>query len=73
MQRTIVAACIELFETAERPRTTVRMPYRWSEDESWRVRYLEVRPEDVAELAARGAERRAFRERMRTEGRIRKN
>ena len=71
MQRSIVAACIELFETAERPRTTVRMPYRWSKDESWRARYLEVRPEDVAELAARGAERRAFRERMRAEGRVR--
>ena len=73
MQRSIVTACIELFETADRPRTTTRIPYRWSEDESWRARYLEVRPEDVAELAARGAERRAFRARMRAEGRVREN
>ncbi len=73
MRRSIVAASIDLFESAERPRTTVPMPYSWSDDEAWRDRYLNVRPEDVAELAARGAERRAFRERMRSEGRVRKN
>ena len=73
MQRSTVAASIDLFESAEHPRTTVPMSYGWSDDEAWRDRYLDVRPEDVAELAARGAERRAFRERMRSEGRIRKN
>ena len=73
MQRSIVAASIDLFESAEHPRTTVPMPYGWSDDQAWRDRYLDVRPEDVAELAARGAERRAFRQRMRSEGRVREN
>lgn len=73
MQRSIVAACLELFEAAERPRTTARIAYRWSDDERWRARYLELRPEQAAELVARGAERRAFRERMRSEGRVREN
>ena len=73
MQRNIVAASIELFESAKNPRTTVPMSYSWSDDQAWRDRYLDVRPEDVAELAARGAERRAFRQRMRSEGRVREN
>lgn len=71
MQRTIVAAGLDLLADATTPRATRRMPFRWSEDETWRERYLEVRPEQAAELAARGAERRALRDRLRTEGRVR--
>jgi D-proline reductase (dithiol) PrdB len=73
MQHDVVTAALALLDTAKRARTTAHLPYRWSDDERWRERYLEVRPEDLAELAARGAERRAFRERMRAEGRVRQD
>ena len=41
--------------------TVVHTPYRWSDDESWRERYMEVRPENRAKLAAEGEARRAQR------------
>ena len=60
MQRAIVEAALNLFETATGPRTTVHAPYRFSEDERWRESYLEVRDEDRVKLAATGAARRAL-------------
>lgn len=65
MQRSIVGAGIDLLQSARAPRAVVRTPYRWSEDESWRDRYMQVRPEDAAELAAKGEARRAQRARAR--------
>ena len=71
MQRAIVVQGIDLLERAERPGTTERTPFRWSEDESWRDRYMEVRSEDLAELAQRGETRRAQRVREKAAGRAR--
>ena len=68
MQEAIVARAIDLLEGAERPGTTERTPFRWGEDESWRDRYMEVRPEDLADLARRGEARRARRLREKAEG-----
>jgi hypothetical protein len=47
-------------------------PYRWSEDDTWRERYMEVREEDLPELRRRGAALRALREERRREGQLRK-
>lgn len=71
MQRAVVATGLELFESASRPRQVVRTPYRWSPDEAWRDRYMEIRPEDVARLAAAGEARRAQRQELRQQGRVR--
>lgn len=71
MQEAIVVQGLDLLEHAERPRTTERTPFQWSDDQSWRARYMEVRPEDRAELARRGEERRARRVREKAEGRAR--
>ena len=57
MQHDIVRRGLELFETAERPRTTRRAPYRWSADESWRERYMEVREADLPRLRRGGQTR----------------
>ena len=65
MQRSIVAAGIDLLESAPGPGTVVRTPYRWSDDESWRERYMEVRPGNRAELAAQGEARRVRRMQVR--------
>ena len=61
MQRSIVETAIELLQSAPKPRAALRAPFRWSQDESWRDRYMEIRPEDAALLAARGKARRALR------------
>jgi hypothetical protein len=71
MQRAIVATGLDVLERARAPRTTVRTPYRWSEDETWRDRYLQVHAENAAELAERGAERRLLREQLKAEGLVR--
>ena len=71
MQAEIVTAAVDLFETATGPRTTQRLPHRWSEDESWRDGYLAVREVDVAALRRKGEERRALRARLRADGRVR--
>ena len=65
MQRSIIEAAIDLLQNATRARALVRTPYRWSENESWRDQYMEIRPEDAAELVARGEARRALRARAR--------
>lgn len=36
MQSTIVEAALNLLETAEKPRTTVKMPMHWSQGEAWK-------------------------------------
>lgn len=71
MQEAIVVQGIDLLEDADHPRTTARTPFRWSDDESWRDRYMEVRSEDMAQLARRGEARRARRVREKAEGRAR--
>ena len=71
MQEAIVVQGIDLLEHAEQPRTTERTPFRWSDDESWRDRYMEVRREDLAELARRGEARRARRLHEKADGKTR--
>lgn len=61
MQRSIVEAAIDLLDSASGPGAVVRTQYHWSEDDSWRARYMEVRPENRAELAAKGEARRVQR------------
>ena len=68
MQRAVVAAGIKLLEDARAPRSTVTMPFLWSEDDTWRDRYMEVRIEDAARLAGLGETRRAERLRHRLAG-----
>jgi hypothetical protein len=72
MQHEILRMALHLFETARQPRTTQTAPFSWSDDESWRARYLEVREEDRPRLRRLGEERRARREAARREGRVRR-
>lgn len=71
MQTAIVTAAVEVFESAPAPRTTLRLPHRWGEDEGWRDEYLAVREDDLVALRRKGEERRALRAQLRTEGRVR--
>ncbi len=72
MQRDVVFAAIDLFESAEASRTTLRLPQRWSDSESWRDDYMAVREEDLAVLRRKGEERRAGRQALREAGRVRR-
>ena len=71
MQRQIVEAALALLETATEARTTRRLPYRWSADETWRDRYMAFGAEELAELRQRGEERKAHRQAWRDAGRAR--
>ena len=71
MQRAVVSTGLELLEEATAPGSIVRTPYRWSADEGWRDRYMEIREQDVARLAAMGEARRAHRQQLREQGRVR--
>ncbi len=42
MQRRIVAMALDLLESARAPRTSVQTPFIWSDDHSWRDRYMEL-------------------------------
>ena len=71
MQREIVATALALFETATKARTTQRLPHRWGEDETWRDGYMAFDATQVAELRRRGEERKAQRQALRDNGRVR--
>ena len=71
MQREVVGAAVDLFESASAP-PTLRLPHRWSEDESWRDAYMAIREADVDALRRKGEERRAHRQALRDAGRVRK-
>ena len=61
LQREIVRLAIGLLATAEGPRTTVRAPFEWLDDQGWRRRYNHVDPADRERLLAIGDARRAKR------------
>ena len=60
MQRSILQQALDLFETAEGPRTTVQTPFSWGSD-SWRQAYMEIREEDREVLLQKGEENRRQR------------
>lgn len=71
MQATIATAAIDLFETASEPGTVVTMPYRWSDEESWRDGYFKVSETNIDALRRAGEERRDARARLRATGQVR--
>lgn len=71
MQATIATAAIDLFETASEPGSVVTMPYRWSDDESWRDAYFKVSEANIDALRRAGEERRVARAHLRATGQVR--
>ncbi|MDX2158546.1 MAG: hypothetical protein SFW09_18760 [Hyphomicrobiaceae bacterium] len=61
MQSETVRLGLGLLETATAPRTTVRSPFEWRDDPSWRDRYNRIDPADREKLLAIGDARRAKR------------
>ncbi len=72
MQRSIVGAALQLFETVSEPRTVVKDPNNWGTHE-WRQRYMEIKPEDRARMSRQGEERRRERQRLREIGHTRQD
>jgi hypothetical protein len=66
-----VSEGLDLLARAGAPGTTVHAAVRWSDDDDWRQRYAEVRPEDRARLHAEGDARRAQREQLKADVRVR--
>jgi len=64
MQKAIVRQALGLFDSAHGPRTTVRSPFRWRDDDpDWRGRYGRVDPAERERLKMLGEERRQRRAR----------
>ena len=72
MQQSIVAAALQLFETASAPRTVVRDSNEWGTDE-WRQRYMEIKSEDRQRMLLQGEERRRQRQHLREIGHTRQD
>ena len=58
MQMSIIHHAMSLIEKAEKADTVERSPLLWSEDNSWRDKYLPVNKENKKELEQLGAARR---------------
>ena len=71
MQAAVVARAIDLFESASDPGTTLTLPQRWADDESWRDGYFEVSEANIDALRRAGEERRAARAHLRATGQVR--
>lgn len=63
MQRAILGSALDLLERAWAPRTTVQVPFSWSDDQ-WRHNFMHVGDDNREELARAGEERRRLQERM---------
>jgi D-proline reductase (dithiol) PrdB len=62
MQAEIVGYAFDLLESATLPRTTVQVPFAFSEDAGWKDRYARVDPERAEALRRAGEARRAEQE-----------
>ena len=71
MQLDIVRQALGLFESASGPRTIVRSPYQWSEDQSWRDRYARVDDSNREALRKKGEQRRQQQSAVRASGKTR--
>lgn len=69
MQVATLDLALDLAQSATAPRTTVQTPYVWSEDDSWRDRYMQI--DDPDALAAQGNRRRRRQALEKAEGRSR--
>jgi hypothetical protein len=71
MQRAVVGYALDLLETATLPRTTVQVPFVWSEDASWKQRYARIDSARAEKLRQAGDARRAQQQQAKAEGRAR--
>ncbi len=58
MQRAIAEQALALFTEANGPQTSLRLPWQWSEDQSWRDAYARVDEDNREQLLRLGDARR---------------
>ena len=66
-QRTTLQLALDLFDTATKPRTTVRSPERWADDEMWQNDFMNIdalRAEQIAALKANFATQKQVANRL---------
>ena len=71
MQLAIIRQAVSLFETAAQARTTVRAPFEWSEDQTWRESYARVDESNREALRRKGDLRRQQQAAAKASGNIR--
>ena len=67
MQRAIMDMALEMLQSAQQPRTTVQVPFAWSEDASWRTVFMHVSEEKKEAFRKAGEARRAEQDRVKKE------
>lgn len=55
-QQQTLALALELFESAQEPRTTIQSPQRWSDNEEWKDEFYSIARLSAEELAKKRAE-----------------
>ena len=61
MQQRSVDAALAFFHAAEEGGALETLPHRWSEQSDWRRNFMEVRPDNQAQLLSLGDENRRQR------------
>ncbi len=71
MQRQIFAMALELLETADEPRTTVRVPFDWSGGEAWKdLIFTEAQPFQEADDEREWKEKKELYRKLKEEGKV---
>ncbi len=67
-QRQIISMALDLFETATKPRTTVRSPFEWSKGETWKEKvFTQEQPWQTEEIKNAWLEKKALYRKLKAE------
>jgi len=68
-QRRIAAMAMELFESADRPRTTQQTPFQWSKGDGWKSRvFTQEQPWQTPEIKNAWLEKKALYRKLKDKG-----
>ena len=70
MQLAILQQALAFFATAPAAGSVLRLPWRWSEDESWRDRYARVTASNREQLRQKGEHSRRQQQLSKSQGKI---
>jgi hypothetical protein len=71
MQQAITGYAFDVLESATLPRTTVQVPFRWSEDAAWKEAYARIDEAAIEKLRQAGDARRAVQAKLKEAGKLR--
>ncbi len=71
MQRGVVAAALDLLESATEPRTTVEAPFKWSKGDAWKdTVFTEAQPWKEGEADEEWEKKKKLYRKLKAEGKV---